>query len=846
MYERAIRDFTQALSYVEIISTDLKLRSMYRRALAYFESHQYDEACKDLTILLGQDPNSVAPRALMARSYKMMSDLRRAEEQITHAITLEETQHSHYAERGDIRFRTNEKNKTIEAIYDFDKAAKLIEEKIVKMIAAEEMAEAAKPSGAHTAAQHSPTHGHGSPSHTHTHAHAHAHTNAHTHTHAHEEQEAVAGGKLVNGLRNAVASASSGEHGGEGDQETALDESNNNAVVASESQDAEDDGGSESSPVQGEESSEHEGGGGEGGEGTRKTHNISSRSRGGGEKKGSAHGRPAKGEAFTIEELAAQLGDVLFRRAQCKLMIGVDAVVIESALKDALEAVAHVPDDNDYELAVATCHIRLKQFRQGMKSLRVVLDRSPENEKALYHYAFCQRAEGRQKDAIEGLTKIIASVQANSSHNSSSLAIPLERVYETRGTLFHEIHAHKLALADLGRAVAMNPERPENYYLRGDCNSKLGNYEQALADFILAEEKEFPDMCSLATARGMVYRLLGQSDNARKDFETALLLIEEGGDNNSSSSRMAKIRLNSLRALCFLDLGMFNAGYSILEGTVDMVSTMEMRVEHGLPPDFKDEGKQKKSSAAPKSVVQAGEVQDEVKEGDEASTINMANETSLKASDLVAVASTESVVIDRQALVMVRRLKWILCYHAALALHMQKKFAQAESVLKRCVAVHMRACAPDAFVLGAACFYLGVEQCQIGNLDEAEASLKDSLDSKWGQVDKNKTLITFAIAKLYQQQKRHVLAVEEFGKSIEADQANAHAYFRRAWSQKALGNYVEAGSDFETAKKLRSNDPNFQIDYKRISTLEYMMIDTEPDVSSVFPTLLPAPNNSTI
>jgi hypothetical protein len=38
--------------------------------------------------------------------------------------------------------------------------------------------------------------------------------------------------------------------------------------------------------------------------------------------------------------------------------------------------------------------------------------------------------------------------------------------------------AHKLALFDLGKAIAINATSPDNYFLRGDCHSKLGNYEQ--------------------------------------------------------------------------------------------------------------------------------------------------------------------------------------------------------------------------------------------------------------------------------------------------------------------------------------------------------------------------------
>lgn len=86
--------------------------------------------------------------------------------------------------------------------------------------------------------------------------------------------------------------------------------------------------------------------------------------------------------------------------------------------------------------------------------------------------------------------------------------------------------AHKLALHDLGRAIATNPTHPDNYYLRGDCQCKLGNYEQALADFDLAEQKKTEDMGALLAARGNCKRLLGDSQGAALDFSGAYQLIE--------------------------------------------------------------------------------------------------------------------------------------------------------------------------------------------------------------------------------------------------------------------------------------------------------------------------------
>jgi tetratricopeptide (TPR) repeat protein len=114
---------------------------------------------------------------------------------------------------------------------------------------------------------------------------------------------------------------------------------------------------------------------------------------------------------FLRKELEEQLGDTLYKRAQAKLMIEADPVNIEAALTDVMKAINHYSEDDDYYLVAATCYIRLQRYSDAMQILEGVLDRSPNNYKALYNLAFCRRAEGSQKDAIEGLTKVITLIE---------------------------------------------------------------------------------------------------------------------------------------------------------------------------------------------------------------------------------------------------------------------------------------------------------------------------------------------------------------------------------------------------------------------------------------------------
>jgi tetratricopeptide (TPR) repeat protein len=119
--------------------------------------------------------------------------------------------------------------------------------------------------------------------------------------------------------------------------------------------------------------------------------------------------------------------------------------------------------------------------------------------------------------------------------------------------------------------------------------------------------------------------------------------------------------------------------------------------------------------------------------------------------------------------------------------------------------------------------------------------LHEVAKSTWAGGDKKKALCAFAMGKVSQRQGSHLEAIDHFSRAIEFDRSQAHAYFRRAWSHKAQGDYLQAGEDFEAARRLRFDDPNFTVDYRSIGHCEYMELESEPDFNAPFPSLLPSP-----
>jgi len=70
-------------------STDLKIKCLYKRSSAYYDSQQYEACNLDLTALLVEDPTNVHARVLMARALKMSQELKRAEDNISNAILMD-------------------------------------------------------------------------------------------------------------------------------------------------------------------------------------------------------------------------------------------------------------------------------------------------------------------------------------------------------------------------------------------------------------------------------------------------------------------------------------------------------------------------------------------------------------------------------------------------------------------------------------------------------------------------------------------------------------------------------------------------------------------------------------
>jgi tetratricopeptide (TPR) repeat protein len=673
-YELAIKDLSRTIEIDRESSNpakDLYLRSLYKRALGYFELGKYNECKTDLQILLTDDTNSVQARVLLGKAFKMTNDLKAADDQLSNAIIFEPEQYLWYLERGDVRLRSGRQNQLVDAAYDFDKAITLMSDKIAKVISTHDS-------------------------------------------------------KLVSKLR-AKTTEKLKELGSNSTKELDLENLEKSAENMSIS-----------------------------------------------------HGTYYE-SVFGLQDLEEQMVEIYFKRASAKLLLSTpDDILVKQALSDALKALSVCPKEEKYLLVASSCCIRLNKCTDALVFLKRVLSLNPNNENALYQLSYCERNIGKPKDAIEGLTKIIklANCDIGDSTGKTGISIPIHRIYETRGTLFHEIQAHKLALADLGRAVALNPDRPENFFLLADCHARLGNFEQAIKYYTVAELKGFLEGASLYIARGSVYRIMRQGRKANADFDKAHELLPK-------TKSFTLCRLKSMHASSFIDMEQFSNAYVLLMEAKIIAETL--RGSDANPELFPND-------------------------------FSMTNKIEILSNFL-----------------------WIVNYHISLCFYKQQNYESAVEYMDVCLnKANVQYC-PDSYTLGIISFFHGISLTILARYVIANASFNLCLETSWCDSDHNRSIVSFAIGKGLQVQGKHREAIDSFDFALQYDPNNPYVLFRRAWSFKELEEFDRAGGDFELAKNLKLGDPNFSMAYMKISNICYIELRDDPDMNEPFPALMPIP-----
>jgi tetratricopeptide (TPR) repeat protein len=131
------------------------------------------------------------------------------------------------------------------------------------------------------------------------------------------------------------------------------------------------------------------------------------------------------------------------------------------------------------------------------------------------------------------------------------------------------------AIADLNRAIDLNPTFPKPYFNRGDIYAQLHDYEAAIADYSEAIRLGHYNQAGLYSARGLARSRIGDTAGAIDDSRKAIELAQQKQDElNQNMYVLAKRQLDQL-----LSTGKIGADFD--KGAIDP-SVLYIKATHKI------------------------------------------------------------------------------------------------------------------------------------------------------------------------------------------------------------------------------------------------------------------------
>ena len=130
------------------------------------------------------------------------------------------------------------------------------------------------------------------------------------------------------------------------------------------------------------------------------------------------------------------------------------------------------------------------------------------------------------------IEKLLIIDQATEPHGDSGLV----HAYEARSQSRHAKNDYQGALADLTKALELDPKDAQAFRLRGHTRAALGENEKALTDFAEAIRLD-PANSTAYLSAGNVWSKMGDHDRAVDDFSAAIRLDPEHARDRVLQSR---------------------------------------------------------------------------------------------------------------------------------------------------------------------------------------------------------------------------------------------------------------------------------------------------------------------
>ncbi|HSK71230.1 MAG TPA: tetratricopeptide repeat protein [Pyrinomonadaceae bacterium] len=215
----------------------------------------------------------------------------------------------------------------------------------------------------------------------------------------------------------------------------------------------------------------------------------------------------------------------------------------QQALAIINSAIANNPKNDeafDWRFRVKTC---LGDLVGALDDINTAISLNPQNSGYKNNQASLQQRLGQTDNAVENFNQWIASLEqklkaAKDTNEKENLKRELMMTYFSRSRIFAKNENFEAMLADLNRAVEVNPTHYA-YQIRARAYKGRKMYAEAVADLTKAIELNAED-AGLLMDRGDVYFLMRKFPEAIADYERILKI-------NTGMERLAEMRISAAK-----------------------------------------------------------------------------------------------------------------------------------------------------------------------------------------------------------------------------------------------------------------------------------------------------------
>ena len=180
----------------------------------------------------------------------------------------------------------------------------------------------------------------------------------------------------------------------------------------------------------------------------------------------------------------------------------------QEAVDILTKAIELHPDEEVLYYERALTYVELGESEQALADYAAAIEQKPDFAEALNNRAALLAELGRYDEAAAGFGKVI---EANSQ---DALA------YRNRGLAYHDLQEFELAIADYDRALKLEPNSVDNWFMCGNACLEAGRTEDAIRCFTAVIYLN-PQEARAFLRRSTAYEQLGKNDVALHDRHRA-------------------------------------------------------------------------------------------------------------------------------------------------------------------------------------------------------------------------------------------------------------------------------------------------------------------------------------